>query len=114
MSGHKRGEDSYFVPRALVPLQYSIAWYCTKLLPNLGLWRQQSRSRGGDKSICCDKFLNHVLPYFTEVLIQDGIYFVKDFPNHPISQLLKVRYAGKYSFYVIATRKFSFVPTRTT
>jgi hypothetical protein len=31
------------------------------------------------------------LPYFVEVLVQDGAYFVKDVPDHPILQLLKVR-----------------------
>jgi hypothetical protein len=35
-------------------------------------------------------FLNYLLPYFVEVLVQDGVYFVKDFPDHPMSQYLKV------------------------
>ncbi len=91
MSGHRKGEDSYYVPRASMPLLHSMAWYCNKLLPNLRTWRQHANSRGGDKSVCCDKFLNHILPYFIEVLVQDGVYFVRDFPNHPMSQLLKVR-----------------------
>jgi hypothetical protein len=91
MSGHRKGEDSYYVARATMPLRHSIAWYCKKLLPSLQTWRQQANSRGGDKSVCCDKFLNHVLPYFIEVLVQDGVYFIKDFPSHPISALLKVR-----------------------
>jgi hypothetical protein len=29
------------------------------------------------------KFLNQVLPFLVEVLVQDGIYLVRDFPNHP-------------------------------
>jgi hypothetical protein len=85
MSGHRKGEDLYYVARA------NMAWYCKKLLPNLGFWQQQANSRSGDKSVCCDKFLNHILPYFFEVLVQDGVYFVRDFPNHPMSALLKVR-----------------------
>jgi hypothetical protein len=64
---------------------------CKKLLLNLRSWRQQANSHGGDKSVCCNKFLNHILPYFIQVLVQDGVYFIRDFPNHPMSALLKVR-----------------------
>jgi hypothetical protein len=36
--------------------------------------------------------LNHVLPYFIKVLVQDGIHFIRYFPNHPTRLvLLKVR-----------------------
>lgn len=90
MSGHRKADDSYYVPRTTMPLQHNISWYCRRLLPNLATWRQEANGRGGDKSNCCDKFLNHVLPYFVEVLVQDGAYFTREFPNHPTSQLLKV------------------------
>jgi hypothetical protein len=88
MSGHWKGEDLYYVARVMMPLWHSTTWYCKKLLPNLQTWRQQANSRGGDKSVCCDSILNHVLPYFIEVLVQDGVYFVRDFPTHPMSALL--------------------------
>jgi hypothetical protein len=108
MSGHHKGEDSYFVPHLLLPLPHSTAWYCRKLLPNLQLGRQQANSCLGDKSVCCDKFLNHVLPYFIEVLVQDGVYFVKDFPNHPVLQLLKVSLKNSTvpTSYIITTSLF--------
>jgi hypothetical protein len=89
MAGFRK-KAPYLVPRALLDLPNKVEWYCEKLLPDLSTWRQQAGSRGGDKSILCDKFLNYLLPYFVEVLVQDGIYFVKDFPNHPMSQYLKV------------------------
>jgi hypothetical protein len=92
MSGHRKGDKSYFVPRTQLPLAHSVEWYCVRLLPDLQSWRQQSNSHGGDKSSCCTKFLNHILPYFIEVLVQDGIYFTRDFPAHPMSMLLKVRF----------------------
>jgi hypothetical protein len=38
----------------------------------------------------CAKFLNVLISYFLEVAVQDGIYFCRDFPNHPFTQLLKV------------------------
>jgi hypothetical protein len=91
MAGHKKGEKSYFVPRTLIPLgPRTIDSYCDLLLPNLKRWRRQANGRNGDKSTCCDTFLNHLIPYFVEVLVQDGIYLIKDFPNHPVSHMLKV------------------------
>jgi hypothetical protein len=32
-----------------------------------------------------------MLPWFVEVLVQDGAFFIHSFPNHPVSNLLKVR-----------------------
>jgi hypothetical protein len=89
MAGFRKAVP-YLVPRALLDLPNSVEWYCEKLLPDLATWRLQAQSRGGDKSLLCDKFLAHLLPYFVEVLVQDGIYFVKDFPEHPMAQYLKV------------------------
>jgi hypothetical protein len=90
MSGHEIGKKTYFVPRALLPLQHSVAWCCRKLLPNLGKWRRQRSGRGGDKSECCKTFLDELLLCFVEVLVQDGIYLVNEFPDHAMSHLLKV------------------------
>ena len=80
----------YFVPRCLLPLQKPVQWYCEKLLPNLVDWRMQATSCTGDKSTLCDTFLVHIVPYFVEVLVQDGVFFIRDFPAHPMSQYLKV------------------------
>jgi hypothetical protein len=90
MSGHKIGEKTYFVPRTLLPLQHSAAWHCRKLLPNAEKWRRQRSGRGGDKSECCKTFPDELSPQFVEVLVQDGIYLVNEFPDHPMSHLLKV------------------------
>jgi hypothetical protein len=61
------------------------------LLPNYRMWKRQANSAEGDKSSCCRKFLNEVIPYLVEVLVQDGIFLIRDFPNHPMSNYLKVR-----------------------
>ena len=118
MSGHRKGEKSYFVPRTQVVLQHTVEWYCARLLPNLVQWRQQASSRQGDKTTCCTKFLNNILPWFVEVLVQDGIYLVRDFPNHPMSQLLKVSFhygdyygvnnnlASSHPFYLLYRTKY--------
>jgi hypothetical protein len=97
MSGHKKGDTCYFVPRTQLPLARSVEAYCRLLLPDLAKWRREAKSPQGDKSTCCDKFLNEILPYFVKVLVQDGIYLVDEFPEHPISHLLKVSfYYGDY------------------
>lgn len=90
MAGHRKGETTYFVPRTKIPLRYSIDWYCERLLPHLGTWQQQRNSPTGDKSSCCANFLNEILPYFVEVLVTDGVYFIQDFPGHPVSVYLQV------------------------
>jgi hypothetical protein len=59
------------------------------LLPNYWMWCNQSNLAVGDKSSCCRKFLNQVLPFLVEVLVQDGIYLVREFPNHPMSNYLR-------------------------
>jgi hypothetical protein len=93
MSGHRKGDKTYFVPHMQLPLQHNVEWYCAKLLPNLQEWCRQASSQQGDKFTCCRKFLNKILPFFVEVLVQDGIYLITDFPNHPVSQLLKVSFS---------------------
>jgi hypothetical protein len=100
MAGHWKSDLTYFVPRTQLPLPHTIEWYCARLLPKLGEWRQQAASRTGDKSTCCQKFLYHILPWFVEVLVQDGIYFTRDFPNHPMSRYLRV------SFYLCLSNIF--------
>ena len=90
MSGHKVWDREYFVPRTDLPLEHSLEWYCRKLIPDLEKWRGEARNTQGDKSTCSDKFLQQILPHFVKVLVQDGIYFVDDFPDHPMSHLLKV------------------------
>jgi len=89
MAGFLKSQ-AYFLPRGLLKLPHPISWYEKKLLPFLPEWRRQARSRGGDKSVCADKFLNEIIPFFIEVVIQDGIYFVRDFPEHEFSKHLCV------------------------
>jgi hypothetical protein len=87
MSGQK---DGWWVPRGLINLLHDIEYYEMLLLPKLGEWRAQQQSQGGDKSTCAELFLYHTIPYLVRVLVQDGIYWVRNFLQHPISELLKV------------------------
>lgn len=89
MAGFAKNEP-YWLGRATLELQHSIGWYEARLLPGLATWRQQAASATGDKSLLCDKILNHIIPYFITVMVQDGIYVVPEFPDHPTSILLIV------------------------
>ena len=83
-------DEAYFCPRAIIQLDNSIDWYTKKLLPSIDSYRRQHQSAMGDKTEMCRRFLYELIPWMIEVVVQDGIYFVKDFPSHPISNMLKV------------------------
>lgn len=68
-----------------------MAYYEQQLLPQLPGWRRDIAKRYGDKSTCAKKFLTELIPFFIEVVVQDGIYFVRDFPEHAFSRFLVVR-----------------------
>jgi hypothetical protein len=95
MAGFNKKGEPYRCERGLVVLPFSIPWYEQKLFgTKLAQFRTEAASRDGDKSTCCSNFLNHLLPWFVEVLLQDGIYFILDFPDHNISHWLRVRFAA--------------------
>ena len=89
MAGFRKSQP-WFLARSKLQLAYAISEYEKRLLPFLKQWRRQAKSRFGDKSSCCDNFLNEIIPYYIEVLVQDGIYFTRDFPQHPMSHYLNV------------------------
>ena len=94
---------AYFVPRTHVKLRHSIKFYEELLRPDLAKWRSQVKQRDGDKSLCAKKFLNELIPYFIEVVMQDSIYFIRDFPNHEFSRLLVVSVVPVVCITVCAT-----------
>jgi hypothetical protein len=55
------------------------------IFPRRFLWKQEQESDGGDKSKAATAFLDEALPFLAEVAIQDGIYWIEKFPNHPAS-----------------------------
>jgi hypothetical protein len=56
-------------------------------------------SNGGDKSSCCVKFLDEIVPFFDWVLLQDSIYFVQDFRNE-VSQWPNVSSTSTLYYFV--------------
>jgi hypothetical protein len=83
-------DEPYVVDYARVVLPKDVAYYVNLLLPRYPVWLREQKSRTGDKSTLAVKFLYQTLPYLVEVLLQGGIYFTQDFPNHPMSQYIIV------------------------
>jgi hypothetical protein len=73
-----RNCDSYF------------SYVLRKLIPRYDQFLEQVATEQGDKTDCAFNFLHDIVPYLASVVIQNGIYFIKDFPNHYFSDILKV------------------------
>ena len=60
----------------------------------LAEWRQQQQDpHQGDNTRPGKHFFERLLPFITEVIVQDGIYFIVEFPDHFITNLLLVCFA---------------------
>jgi Centromere DNA-binding protein complex CBF3 subunit, domain 2 len=71
------------------------------LLPRYQQYLTQRASKGGDKGRACRTLLTKVIPYLVEVVLQDGIYFIMDFPDHQMSNLLRVSQSITVLVYVL-------------
>ena len=58
------------------------------IFPRMRHWRTQMCSPQGDKSEAAANFLNVTLEFLAITMIQDGIYWLKDFPDHEATRLL--------------------------
>jgi hypothetical protein len=65
--------------------------------PEIEQWRnEQSSARGDNERDCVSggesagrNFLWHIIPMFCMVDFEDGIYWIHETPNHPISMFIK-------------------------
>ena len=87
-TGHRQWEKEYWVPRTKIPLNKDVLWYVQALLPQYPFLLVQHQGTGGDKSGTARKFLEKILPYLVQVLVQDGAFLVQDFPENPVSTVL--------------------------
>ena len=102
MAGFKRTE-AYFVPRTQVELP--VEWDAESIIfPHLETWRLQAASPTGDQSDAASNFLNKMLPFLARVIIQDGIFWLRDFPNHEISITLRNVMPAGYEEWARETR----------
>jgi hypothetical protein len=60
------------------------------ILPEYDRYMVEYHSPHGDRTRCATKFLKHLLPYFVETVLQCGFYFIDEYPNHPLTSLLRV------------------------
>jgi hypothetical protein len=47
----------------MLTLLHPVEAYKRLLLPDLADWQVEAASIGGDTFLCCDKFLNHSVPF---------------------------------------------------
>jgi hypothetical protein len=90
--------ESYFVPRAAIQLPHSV---CLKdmsryLFPDLQKWEEEYQSEMGDKCKGAMHFLQKMIPFLTECILQDGVFWIHKFPRNSAVQLLLGRLQGKW------------------
>ena len=89
LAGFKPGEI-YFVPRAQIqlPEDLNLREISIIFFPDLEIWEREILDDNGDKDKGARHFILVLVPYFTKVILQDGVYWVHLFPNNPAVQLL--------------------------
>jgi hypothetical protein len=78
--------EEYYIPRsyARVPSEW-----ISNIFPHINTWREQVNDIWGfDKGLAAKNFVNLLLPYLAEIVIQDGIYFTAAYPDHPYTKTL--------------------------
>ena len=88
--------ETYFVPRASIGLPCDDTQFpllVELLFPQINVWKNELASNHGDKgySMAANHFLDEVIPYMTQVLVQDGIYWLEKFPQNSAQHLLVSR-----------------------
>ena len=88
MAGFSK-EESYFSGRLFITLPHDLDQYSYYFF---GEWlldmRASTKEVTGDKTHAAQKFLFDIIPYLIQVLVTDGIYLVRDYPDHLVSLML--------------------------
>lgn len=96
LAGYGR-DETYFLPRSQIGYPSTNADRETPLtneqitqilFPQREGWKQELESADGDKWESAKHFLDKVLPFFADVMIQDGIYWVQNHPNNDAKVLM--------------------------
>jgi hypothetical protein len=88
MAGFQTKEE-YYVPRSLLNLPWEQEQIVSAVFPQYKTWVQQYLSPDGDHSKAAKNFLEELLPFLAIVALQDGIYWIKEYPNNSASIILK-------------------------
>jgi hypothetical protein len=84
-------EEEYYIPRVEVgfPEWTNLEDIMTRIFPSIIRWRaEQSACAFGDRSEAARNFLNKLVLFLAKVIFQDGIYWIKKYPQHKVSVLL--------------------------
>ena len=106
MSGHLRS-DEYFVPRTLLEIPEQWGDIMELIFPLARVWRFQHHSPMGDKSEAAYNFLYEVLPFLALVVIQDGAFWIHDYPDHPYTRKLLSAMPADYERWACDARKLT-------
>ena len=89
--------DKYFVPRASVglPGEFNPDQLAHLLFPKLASWRAAAWGLKGDKSKATNRFLYSVITYSSEVVVQDGVLWIKYHPGNPAVVELQQKMDGR-------------------
>jgi hypothetical protein len=82
-------KQAYYVPRTLLVLPWSDDEIVRKTFPRYDEWIEQYNSPQGDHSEAARDFLLGTLPFLALVALQDGIYWIRDFPNNSASVIIQ-------------------------
>lgn len=69
--------------------QHLMQMWIKPLFPQYSRWCTEAQSPFGDKSKACKNFLYKVIPYLTHVILTDGPFWIRYYPNHEVSRLLR-------------------------
>ena len=103
MAGFQTNEE-YYVPRCLLVLPWSTNEITRAVFPQYDTWVQQYFSPQGDHSVAAKNFLEETLPFLAVVALQDGIYWIKDYPNNSAAIMLKNTFPN-YESWALQARK---------
>lgn len=88
MAGFETDEE-YYVPRILLEMPWNGMEMTSAVFPHYMQWVEQQMSPFGDKTKACENFLYKLLPFLAIVALQDGIYWIRDYPNNSASMILR-------------------------
>jgi hypothetical protein len=96
--------EEYYLPRSYAQVP---AGWIDKVFPYLNTWREQVNEVWGyDKGLAAKKFVNFMLPFLAEVIVQDGMYLISMYPDHPYTSLLLQKLGtGGYEAWASQTRE---------
>ena len=84
----KTNSTIYHVPRTLIDLPWTDDEVTQFIFPKIQIWRSQYQSPEGESSEAARNFLFGVLPFLAKVVVQDGIYWIHDYPGHELSRII--------------------------